>query len=95
MLNMLPPPPPPTHWMMAIMPMLGSLEVYSMVPMGSDGTGPIDNFWWRDSRYPEGFGPYPDLYSCMEDFKASLTYSEDSKPDNVIEVDFKTKKRRR
>ncbi len=87
-------PPPQTHWPALHFELL-SLKVYSLVPWGQVPTS-FSNFWWKDDRYPQGFGPFSCLRDCMKDFEVSMRIrSPDVKPKegNVIEVDFIGKKR--
>jgi hypothetical protein len=89
-------PNPPSHWPALIMPALGSFEVYTLVPFGQMGIdGPVDTFFWKDHRYPEGHGPFPSLWECVEHFKSTMHVRDDgTEPaSNVIEVDFISKRR--
>ena len=92
---------PPTREML-LMPKLGSLEVYTEVPEGTNGIGPISEFYWRDKRHPYGRGPFISLWACVEDFKTIVLQNKENLPaalrsvpmrSTVINLDFKSKKR--
>lgn len=85
---------------------MGTLQVYSLRPAGD--TSPIDTFYWRDAGSPYGFGPFTSVYEAMQHYKAInqffKTNADGSRmlpasvptimpKNNVVYVDFKTKKR--
>lgn len=89
---------------MLLMPKLGSLEIYTEVPEGTNGVGPVSEFYWRDKRQTQGRGPYNSLWACVEDFKKTMLNIKDPqlpspplKPvplkREVVTIDFVSKKR--
>lgn len=87
-----------------LIPKIGSLELYTLVPIGTQGTGPVSSFYWRDNRVPKGRGPFISLWDCMEDFKVTIADRKRLQPPpipfksapgdkKIISVDFSTKKR--
>lgn len=77
---------------------LGSLEVVE-APVQTP-TYTFKSYFWRDAQSPQGYGPFESLYEAMKhygtitkDFKAMTAPLVKSVEDNLIKIDFKTRKR--
>ncbi len=73
---------------------LGNLQVYHYQTLTewNSKVPPLEYFWHKKNE-TKSFGPFMTVYAAVNDYSRYIATPQQELPKNIIQVDFKTKKR--